>query len=144
MTTDKSRVSTGSCFCNAVQYRINGPLRNVINCHCSECTKLNGNFGSHSKTHKSNLVITRDEGLAWFQITKTARRGFCQKCGSGLFWDNQQQDGMGIIAGSLDKPTGLETIGHIFVENKADFYDINDQARQFKGSSEGELEGDHL
>jgi len=144
MPDEKTRLTTGSCFCGAVQYEVKGPLRNVINCHCSQCRKLNGNFGSHSKAHKSNVVITQNDGLTWFNISNAARRGFCQKCGSALFWDNRQQDSIGIVAGSLDIPTGLKTIGHIFVADKPDFYEITDEARQFKGSSDGKLEGDYL
>jgi hypothetical protein len=123
---------------------VKGPLRNVINCHCNQCTRLNGNYGSHSKVLKIDITITKDEGLSWFQISNIARRGFCGKCGSGLFWEQYHQDSTGIIAGSLDYPTGLKTIGHIFVGDKSDFYQINDDFQQFQASSNGKLEGDYL
>ncbi|WP_416306978.1 GFA family protein [Neptunicella sp. SCSIO 80796] len=144
MTKEKSKVTSGGCFCAAVRYEIKGQLRGVVNCHCSQCTKLNGNFGAHSKALKSNITITRDKGLSWYKISDTAQRGFCRECGSGLFWDNIEQNTLGIIAGSLDSPTNLKTIGHIFVEDKSDFYEITDNIQQFKGSSEGKLEGDFL
>ena len=51
---------------------------------------------------------------------------------------------MGIVAGSLDQPTDLATIGHIFVGEKADFAEITGDAPQFAGSSHGEIEGDEL
>ena len=144
MTIDKSKISFGGCFCGAVRYEVKGTLRGVVNCHCSQCTKLNGNFGSHSKAPKSKIDITKDEGLHWYKISEVARRGFCRECGSGLFWENTEQDALGIIAGSLDSPTSLKTIGHIFVDDKSDFYEITDDIQQFKGSSGGELEGDYL
>ena len=50
---------------------------------------------------------------------------------------------MGIIAGTLDEPTGLKTLGHIFVGEKPDFYNINDGLPQFEGSSGGELVDDY-
>ena len=144
MTHEKSEITPGGCFCGAVRYEVKGPLRGVVNCHCSQCTRLNGNFGSHSKALKSNITVTRDESLCWYEISDIARRGFCRECGSGLFWDHIEQDALGIIAGSLDSPTGLKTIGHIFVEEKSDFYEITDDIQQFKGSSDGKLEGDLL
>ncbi len=144
MAIDESRTISGGCFCGAVRYEVTGKLRGVVNCHCSQCTKLNGNFGAHSKAPRSNITITKDEGLGWFGISDVARRGFCRECGSGLFWENTEQDSMGIVAGSLDGPTKLETIGHIFVADKADFYEITDDLPQFEGSSEGKLEGDYL
>lgn len=144
MTDEETKITTGSCCCGAVEYKVKGPLRDVVNCHCRQCTKLNGNFGSHSKAHNVNITITKDEGLSWYKISNYARRGFCRKCGSGLFWEQSQQDATGIIAGSLDSPTGLKTIGHIFVGEKSDFYEITDNRQQFQASSNGELEGDYL
>ena len=144
MTGGLSKITTGGCYCGAVRYEVKGPLRGIVNCHCSQCTRLNGNFGSHSKALKSNITITRDEGLSWYRISDVARRGFCRECGSGLFWDHIEQNAIGIIAGSLDQPTNLKTIGHIFVGERSDFYEITDDVQRFEGSSDGKLEGDSL
>lgn len=144
MAIDKSETISGGCFCGAVRYEVTGKLRGVVNCHCGQCAKLNGNFGAHSKAPRSNITITKGEGLHWFEISEVARRGFCRDCGSGLFWENIEQDTLGIIAGSLDSPTNLETIGHIFVADKSEFYEITDDLPQFEGSSDGKLEGDYL
>ncbi len=144
MADEESKITTGGCFCGAVQYEVKGPLRDVVNCHCSQCTKLNGNYGSHSKARKANITVTKDASLTWYKIPNNARRGFCRECGSGLFWEQFKQDATGIIAGSLDGPTGLKTIGHIFVEEKSDFYEITDDIRQFQFSSNGEIEGDYV
>ena len=67
MTDKEAKISTGGCYCGAVQYQVKGPLRGVVNCHCGQCTRLNGNYGSHSKARKVNISITKDEGLTWFQ-----------------------------------------------------------------------------
>jgi hypothetical protein len=37
------------------------------------------------------------------------------------------------MAGTLDAPTGLEAVGHIFVANAADYYTINDGLPQYAG-----------
>lgn len=68
---------------------------------------------------------------------------FCRDCGSGLFWEPFDQDATGIIAGTLDAPTTLRTIGHIFVGEKSDFYEITDDLPRFDGSSDGQLAGDY-
>ena len=141
--TDEKNVAFGGCLCGAVRYEINGPLRDVVNCHCSMCQRLHGTFGPHSKALKVNITITKSNGLAWYKTSEVARRGFCQKCGSSLFWEPFGLEATGIIAGSLDGPTGLKTMGHIFVGEKSDFYEITDGLPQFKGSSVGELVGDY-
>ena len=137
------RVTTGGCLCGAVRYEVKGPLRDVVNCHCSMCQRRHGNCGPHSKARKVNIRITRDRGLAWYKTSNVARRGFCRVCGSSLFWEPFELDATGIIAGSLDGPTGLKTIGHIFVGEKCDFYEITDNLPQYQSSSDGALVDDY-
>jgi len=107
------------------------------------CQKLHGVYGAHTKARKVNIFITKDDGLAWYKTSDVARRGFCRKCGSSLFWEPYELDATGIIAGSLDGATGLKTMGHIYVGEKADFYEIEDDLPQFDASSNGELVNDY-
>jgi len=141
--TSESTITSGGCLCGAVRYQVKGPLRNVVNCHCSMCQKLHGNFGPHTKARKVNIKVTKDDGLAWYKTSDVARRGFCRECGSSLFWEPFNLDATGIIAGSLDGQTGLKTMGHIFVGEKSDFYEINDEYPQFQKSSDGQLVNDY-
>lgn len=140
---DTGTITTGGCLCGAVRYEVQGRLRDVIDCHCSMCQRLHGGHGPHSKARKANIRITHDAGLAWYQTSSIARRGFCRICGSGLFWEPFELDATGILAGTLDGPTGLKTMGHIFVAEKPDFYQITDDLPQFEGSSNGQLPGDY-
>lgn len=143
MNTGQAR-HTGSCLCGAVRYEVRGALRDVINCHCTMCQRLHGAFGAHSKARKENIAVVEDKGLTWYASSDRARRGFCRFCGSNLFWEPVGQDATGIVAGTLDPPTGLKTLGHIFVAEKCDFTDLADDLPKFEGSSEGALDGDRL
>ncbi len=143
MTGEDNR-HTGGCLCGAVRYAVRGKLRDVVNCHCTMCQRLHGAFGAHSKARKADIDIVEDGGLAWYATSERARRGFCHVCGSNLFWEPTGQDATGIVAGSLDPPTGLKTLGHIFTAEKADFTDIADDLPQFDASSAGTFEGDSL
>ncbi len=140
---ENASLTSGGCLCGAVRYEVKGPLRDVVNCHCGMCRRSHGNFGPHSKARKVNITITKSDGLAWYKTSDIARRGFCRECGSGLFWEPFDFDATGIIAGSLDAPSGLKTIGHIFVGEKSDFYEIADNLPQYEGSSGGELDDDY-
>ena len=141
--TEEQTVTEGGCLCGQVRFAIHGPLRDVVNCHCSMCQRLHGNFGPHTKARKVNITITKSDGLKWYKTSNIARRGFCGECGSGLFWEPFDLDATGIIAGSLDGQTGLHTIGHIFVDEKPDFYEITDSLPQYGASSDGELVDDY-
>lgn len=140
---NNEEVTEGGCLCGAVRYEVKGQLRDIVNCHCAMCQKLHGNFGPHTKAKKVNIKITNSKGLSWFNTSKVARRGFCCECGSGLFWEPSEQDATGIIAGTLDDHEGLKTMGHIFVSEKASFYEITDSNPQFQESSNGELANDY-
>ena len=141
--TNDNKITNGGCLCGAVRYEVVGPLRDVVNCHCSMCQRLHGNFGPHSKARKINITVTKDDGLAWYKTSEIAQRGFCRNCGSGLFWEPFELDATRIIAGTLDGHTDLKTIGHIFVSEKSDFYEIDDNMPQFESSSDGELVNDY-
>ena len=119
-------------------------MRDVVNCHCSMCQKLHGSFGAHSKAKKTDITFTEDRGLKWYRSSEIAQRGFCRGCGSSLVRQPDEQDVTGILPGSLDQPTGLTTMGHIFVAGKADFYEISDLLPQFDGSSGGGFRDDFV
>ncbi len=140
---DKNKITKGGCLCGAVRYEVKGPLRDIVNCHCSMCQKIHGSFGPHTKASKENISITNNDGLAWYKTSEIAQRGFCRECGSSLFWQPFKMDATGILAGSLDAVTGLKVIGHIFVGEKPDFYEITDNHPQFVHSSNGQLANDY-
>ncbi|MFQ6018145.1 MAG: GFA family protein [Kiloniellaceae bacterium] len=118
--------ATGRCLCGAVAYELRGPLRGVVNCHCRQCLRSHGNFAAYTAVKRTDFLLTEDRGLAWYRSSRAARRGFCAKCGSSLFWDGTGRDYLAVAAGSIDPPTGLKTIRHIFVASKSDYYDITD------------------
>ena len=127
---------TGGCLCGAVRYEVRGPLRPVVDCHCTMCRRSSGHFAAFTATRPEDLVLTESEGLRWYRSSETARRGFCEDCGSNLFWEPASGERVSIAAGTLDLPTGLETAIHVFVEDSGDYYEINDGLPQ-------RADGDH-
>jgi hypothetical protein len=122
-----SERATGRCLCGAVRYEIRGPLRDVLVCHCSECRRWSGHLFAATSAQKSDLVLVESDALRWIDSPESesdARRGFCSACGSSLFWDAPARDTISIAVGSLDEPTGLETIGHVYVSQAGDYYEL--------------------
>ena len=138
--TDSPTSHGGGCQCGAVRYEVTGKLRGVVNCHCDICRRLHGAFGAYTQCANADLAVTEERGLAWYQSSATARRGFCRDCGASLFWQPAGFATTSIAAGSLDQPSGLKTIGHIYIAEKADFYEIADGLEQFSGSVDGALD----
>ena len=115
---------TGSCLCGAVKYEVDGPLRDVIACHCRECRRQTGTYMSATAAKDQDLRIVETRGLKWYRSSDTARRGFCGQCGTVLFWKGEARDYTAIAAGSLDGPSGLKLEGHVFCDEAGDYYQI--------------------
>lgn len=117
----------GGCLCGGVRYAVSGPLRAVVACHCEQCRRTSGHFAAMSSAPRAHVAFTNSQTLRWFRSSDTAERGFCEICGSNLFWRLIGKDTVSITAGSLDAPTGLAIEKHIFVRDKSDYYQIQDQ-----------------
>jgi len=121
-----SKGGAGGCLCGGVGYRVTGELRDAVACHCTQCRRTTGHFAAFSACRNDDLQMDRDETLAWYESSPGVRRGFCRNCGSTLFWDDLSRDYIAIAAGSLDKPTGLRLVKHIYADDKGDYYRIED------------------
>lgn len=132
MASEDGERHSGSCLCGRVAFRINGRLRDVIACHCDQCRKQSGHFYAATSAADGDLEITGGEHLTWYKSSPEARRGFCRHCGSALFWKQAGSANTSILAGAIDKPTGLKIASHIFVAQKGDYYEIGDGLPQFR------------
>ncbi len=121
MTTSTDK--TGSCLCGGVSYRVTGKLRDVVACHCSQCRKTGGSFVMATACVPDDLILEKQESLRWYRSSPEAERGFCQICGSNLFWKPDHGRHISITAGTLDPPTGLKLIEQWHVGDKSDYYD---------------------
>jgi hypothetical protein len=116
--------ATGGCLCGAVSYEVRGPLRDVLICHCRFCRRMSTHVGAYSACGPADLHIVSGRKLRWYRSSPAARRGFCSKCGSALFWEPTPPTHISISAGSLNPPTGLKIKEHIFLAQKADYEEI--------------------
>ena len=76
-----------------------------------------------TQTHPDDLVITAGDSLRWYQPDHNVAYGFCPRCGSSLFWRaTDRPDGISIMAGSLDQPTGLQTTHAWWMAEHGDYH----------------------
>jgi len=125
-------MNTGRCECGAVMYELEGPLRDSVACHCKQCRRTSGHYFSATQVPSEKLTLVKDDGLKWYRSSEKAERGFCQECGSSLFWRWDGEGKTSVCSGTLDEPTGLKTEKHIFVADKGDYYEINDGLPQIE------------
>jgi len=90
-------------------------------------------------------VVTQDRTLSWYHtdkdVTPNVRRGFCSECGASVFWDPQGYEFVYFSSGSVNAPTGIKGAGHIWLSEKGDYYEVNDDLPKSEGSSKGRYFG---
>jgi len=134
---DEPPRGAGRCMCGAVAFEVRGPLRDVIACHCDECRRSSGSYWAATLARRQDLTIIEEGLLTWYESSPGIRRGFCGGCGSSLFWDKEGRPFMAISAGSLDKPTGLNLVAHIFTAEAGDYYPLADRLPAFAEGNHG-------
>jgi hypothetical protein len=117
-------VKTGSCLCGGVTYELHGELDDVIACHCTQCRKQSGHYWASTHTRDADLRVTARRTLRWYRSSPGIQRGFCNACGSTLFWKRDGSSQTSVCVGTIDGKTGLKLGGHIFLDNAGDYYEI--------------------
>jgi len=97
---------------------------------------MTGHYMAATFTPKNQIEMVQDEGLKWYRSSDIAQRGFCQQCGSTLFWNGDTWDEMGIAAGTLDDDQGIRLSGHVYVASKGDYYDLDDGLPQYQSDED--------
>ena len=113
--------ATGGCLCGGVRYEVRGALRDVVVCHCRRCRRTHGHVAAYTSCRPQDLVLVEDAELRWYESDERLQ-GFCGRCGSRLFWRAHGRDSVSITAGTIDEPTGLQTVKQIFTEQPGDYY----------------------
>jgi hypothetical protein len=116
---------SGSCLCGAVAFTASGRARTAHECHCSQCRRWSGHVWAYVTLPWAAVVFTRDEGLRWYRHSPRAARGFCETCGSTLFWRSEGSDRVDVSAGALDAPTGLRLGSDSYPRFKGDYYHLD-------------------
>ncbi len=123
----------GSCLCGAVKYEIGQDLGPIGFCHCHNCRKVNGSaFLAATPIATENLRIEGAAALKEYESSPGVFRVFCGTCGSPIFSRRDATPEMvRLRVGSLDTPVTSRVESHIFVSQKAPWFEIGDDAPQY-------------
>jgi hypothetical protein len=109
---------SGACACGAVRFRVDGPVRDVIVCHCAACREAAGGPWAASAARRGDLAVEDGGGLVWEEAVVSAcdaSRGRCRTCGSYLFWDAPGRETVSFAADLLEHGDDLAVAAHIWV-----------------------------
>ena len=115
---------TGRCLCGDISFRVHGPLRDVVDCHCHRCRRFTGHHMAATAADTSDLDVDDPESLLrWYHTVPDAGYAFCSRCGSSLFWRATATPERTVIcAGTLDPPTGLTTVRACWISEASDYH----------------------
>lgn len=127
----------GSCLCGRVRYTYAGVIDNIVFCHCLECRKAQGTpFVSNAPVNKADFQITQGmDDLKSFESSPAKHRVFCGVCASSLYsYLESLPDVIRLRIGTLETPITVTAPSyHIFVADKASWWQIQDDAPQYAG-----------
>ena len=114
--------ATGRCLCGAVTYAAKEVATDVHSCHCDMCLRWNGGPGFAvtvgQVSFKGERNITRFDSSEW------AERGFCNRCGTNLFYHLKEGDLYVLWMGTFDDLKPFKLAGEIYIDKKPALYDL--------------------
>ena len=137
---------TGGCACGAIRYECTAEPLFTWKCHCRDCQRSTGGGAA------VNVAFSKSDG----QFTKGApkehasagttgqqtHRGFCAECGSPISARADLiPDIRGISAASLDDPSQIELVAHIWTASAQPWDELSARLPQFETTpTEAELQ----
>jgi hypothetical protein len=102
---------SGGCACGNIRYECLAEPIVVGNCHCRDCQQATGTAFAAAMLVPRHAVKIAGE-VKYHEVIgdsgATVGRGFCPNCGSRLFSKPSNPQLLGILAGSLDDPSGFQ------------------------------------
>lgn len=123
----------GQCLCGGVKVTAQTMSQQVGACHCSMCQKWTGgplmavDCGTQVEFASPDHVSTYDSS-AW------AERGFCNTCGSHLFYRLKDSGQYIMPVGLFDGLEGLVFDHQIFIDEKPGYYCFSNDTRNMTGA----------
>jgi hypothetical protein len=130
-----TRVLAGKCLCGAVHYMVADEFKYAANCHCSDCRRATGSaFKPFAGIESEKLRLTSGkEHVSIFGDEKASHDVHCRACGSFLYSVVNGGTFVHVTLGTLMDAPAIRPKAHIFVGDKAPWFEITDDLPQYEG-----------
>lgn len=121
----------GHCLCKAVSFEANGVSKEIGVCHCGMCRTWSGGpfVGLDCGTD-----VNFNGAISKFASSEWAERGFCQKCGTHLYYKFNGNGQLIMPAGLFADDAGLEMDHQIFIDEKPNYYNFANKTKNMTGA----------
>ena len=124
------KIWTGGCLCGALRYEATVSKSENWYCHCRMCQKATGSAVSTSAIIKKTQLRMLKGKAKFYQSSADIERGFCENCGSPMFFRPIKEDWISILSGTLDDPEVAPPEGHYGIESRISWLKIADDLKQ--------------
>ena len=128
-----SEIVEGSCYCGAVKWQFEMPIKVAVMCHCTMCRKLNGSdYSSHVFVAEDQFkLVAGQDNITEFQATENVMRAFCRTCGSPAYAVNNKRFPGHIVVGRscIDTDVDIRPRFQVFTQSKGDWVTIHDDVK---------------
>ncbi len=126
-------VQSGQCLCGHVSFTLNNVEKEFNICHCTMCRRWIGGPNLSFMAQPGDINWKGEENISIYPSSAWAERGFCQNCGSALFYRIVMD---GPAKGELHMPIGLLNDLSEFSLKYEIYYDFKPDIYAFAGESE--------
>jgi hypothetical protein len=116
----ESTTKTAGCLCGHISITASPMRRNFTACHCDMCRKWGGTWMAVECS--SEIRFDGDDALTVYDSSSWAERGFCNKCGTHLFFRSKNENQYYIPVGLFDDGDEFVFFRQIFIDRKPDYY----------------------
>ena len=117
---------TGGCYCGAVKFSYTDPSLWSAHCHCTMCRRSHGAaYVTWVGVSADRFELTAQDKLRWYESSPGAQRGFCDRCGSTIFFQSTKWPGeMHIVRSNIDGDVDREPTQHGYWETHVGWADL--------------------
>ena len=124
-------MSKGKCLCGEVEITAPEQSHEVGACHCDMCRRWGG--GPLLAVDCGTQVEVIGDSVKEFDSSDWAVRGFCQRCGTHLYY-KLKQTGQHIIPAGLFDAADMVMDHEVFVDERPAFYAFANKTKQLTGA----------
>lgn len=125
----------GQCVCGETTFEVELRNHNVHACHCSICRRQTSGVIMTIDVEQGSLNFIKQNRLAIYESSEWGERGFCNACGTNLFWRTKDQSYCNVNVFALnDTPEDLNLDMEIYIDCKPEFYAFENSTKKLTES----------
>ena len=113
------------CLCGETIFNVELKDHDVNVCHCQFCRTQTSGIMMSIDVIQGSLEFVKQDQLKVYNSSEWGERGFCQNCGTNLFWRTKDHRYANINVFALkDLPSDLRLTTEVYIDKKPDFYNF--------------------